>query len=335
MPRGRLLTDIDRQIIAAGLKKKKSHHAIAEDIGRSQSVVTRELARNTTSRGYVVVVAKKLTEQRAKHMKPRKLDTDPALRAFVVHWLREGLSPEEVVGRLKARPPAALNGRLVSHETIYDWIYNGEGKYEGLIPYLRRKQTRRRKRGRGVKAPSLRIEHRVSIHQRPRNINERREVGHWEDDSVVFPKQRPALAVQYERKLMLARITKVPNKEAVSHEWALRAKITKDPKGLWKTTTRDNGTENVLHHNTKKQYGVRSYFCDTYSSWQKGGVENLNGLIREYFPRHTDMSTITGDYVAWVESKLNNRPRKKLNYLTPNEALAAYLNRRKSDALRS
>ncbi|NBX51217.1 IS30 family transposase [bacterium] len=134
---------------------------------------------------------------------------------------------------------------------------------------------------------------------------------------------------------MLARITKVPNKEAVSHEWAPRAKIEKDPKGIWKTTPRDNGTENVLHENIRKQYKVKSYFCDTYSSWQKGGIENLNGLIREYFPRNTDMSTITPEHVAWVENKLNNRPRKKLNYLTPNEALELYLKRRRGVALRS
>ncbi len=335
MPRGRLLTDIDRQIIARGILEKKSHRAIAKNIGRSQSVVSREVERNTTQRGYVVAVAKKLTEKRAKHMKPRTLDKDHELRAFVVAWIREGLSPEEVVGRLKVRPPKGLRGHSVSHETIYDWIYNGEGKYHALIPYLRRKQTRRRKRGRGVKPQQTRIENRVSIHQRPKKITQRREVGHWEDDSMVFSKQSPCLAVQYERKTMLARITKVPNKEAVSHEWALRAKIEKDPKGIWKTTTRDNGTENVLHENTRKQYGVRSYFCDTYSSWQKGGVENLNGLIREYFPRDTDMSMVTPEHVAWVENKLNNRPRKKLNYLTPNEALTACLKRRKSDALRS
>ncbi len=329
MPRGCLLTDIDRQIIARGIKEQKSHRFIARQIGRSQSVVSREVARNTTPRGYIVAVAKQLTQKRAAHMKPRILDKDSVLRTFVVFWIREGLSPEEVVGRLRMRPTPALRGHSVSHETIYDWIYHGEGRYEGLIPYLRRKQTRRRKRGRGTKPPSIRIEHRLSIHQRPKRINERREVGHWEDDSMVFPGQAPCLANQYERKLMLARITKVPNKEAVSHEWALRAKIEKDPRWLWKTTTRDNGTENVLHENTRKQYGVKSYFCDTYSSWQKGGVENLNGLIREYFPRDTDMSMITPEHVAWVENKLNNRPRKKLNYLTPNEALAASLKRRK------
>lgn len=335
MPRGRLLTDIDRQVIEQGIRKKMGIRAIARQIGRDPGVVCREVQRNAVPRGYRVIIAKKLTEQRARHVKPRKLDKDIPLRTFVVHWIREGLSPEEVVGRLRKKPPQELRGHSISHESIYDWIYEGNGKYEGLKQYLRRKQVRRRKRGRGVKPEQIRIENRISIHKRPKYINERRDVGHWEDDSVIFPKQRPVLAVQYERKLMLARITKVPNKEAASHEWALRAKIERDPKGLWKTTTRDNGTENVLHENTRKQYKVKSYFCDTYSSWQKGGVENLNGLIREYFPRNTDMSTIALEHVAWVENKLNNRPRKKLNYLTPNEALALYLKRRRGVALRS
>lgn len=335
MPRGRLLTDIDRQVIEQGVKKKMGVRAIAKQIGRDPGVVCREIQRNTVPRGYKVVIAKKLTEQRARHVRSRKLDKHLLLRAFVVYWIREGLSPEAVVGRLKIQKPKELRGHSISHESIYDWIYEGEGRYVGLKQYLRRKQVRRRKRGRGVKSQQIRIENRISIHQRPKRINERRDVGHWEDDTVVFPGQKPCLANQYERKLMLSRMTKVPNKEAVSHEWALRAKIEKDPEGLWKTTTRDNGTENVLHENTRKQYGVKSYFCDTYSSWQKGGVENLNGLIREYFPRNTDMSTITPEYVAWVENKLNNRPRKKLHYLTPNEALALYLKRRRSVALRS
>lgn len=329
MPRGRLLTDIDRQIIAQGVKEKRSQRAIARQIGRSQAVISRELERNTTPRGYVVAVAKKLTTQRAKHIQKRILDKNITLQGFVVSWIREGLSPEEVSGRLRVKHPKELKGVSISHEAIYSWIYNGEGKNFGLIPFLRRKQCRRRKKGRGVKPQQTRIENRVSIHKRPKKINERRESGHWEDDSVIFPGQKPCLANQYERKFMLTRMTKVPDKSATSHEWALRAKIEKDPRWLWKTVTRDNGTENVLHENTRKQYGVKSYFCDTYSSWQKGGVENLNGLIREYFPRNTDMSTITPEYVAWVENKLNNRPRKKLNYLTPNEAFVASLKRRK------
>jgi len=335
MPRGRLLTDIDRQVIAQGVRDKKSHRAIAIQLGRNQSVISCELKRNTTPRGYNVVIAKQLTDKRAKKTNKRKLDKDPVLREFVITNIRDGLSPEEVAGRLKYHPPESCKGKSISHESIYSWIFNGEGQFEGLKQYLRRKQMKRRKKGRGVKPQQVRIENRVSIHKRPKKINERKRAGDWEDDTMTFPKQEPCLATQYERKFMLARITKVPNKEACSHEWALRAKIEKDPIGLWKTTTRDNGTENVLHDRTRKYYGVKSYFCDTYSSWQKGGVENLNGLIREYFPRDVDMSTITPEYVSWVENKLNNRPRKKLNYLTPNEALAIHITRLQSDALNS
>ena len=128
MPRGRLLTDIDRQVIAQGVKKKKSHSAIAKQIGRSQSVVSRELARNTTPRGYSVIVAKKFTDQRARKTNRRKLDKDPVLREFVVSYIREGLSPEEVVGRLRKHPPESCKGKTISHEAVYDWIFNGDGQ---------------------------------------------------------------------------------------------------------------------------------------------------------------------------------------------------------------
>jgi IS30 family transposase len=135
---------------------------------------------------------------------------------------------------------------------------------------------------------------------------------------------------------MLARISKVPDKSATSHEWALRAKMERDPKGLWKSVTRDNGTENALHNETRKQYGVKSFFCDTYSSWQKGGVENLNGLIRQYFPKSCNLDRIPQEAVAMVEHMLNTRPRKKLNYLTPNQALERYLlKRERSGAINS
>jgi len=125
MPCGRLLSDIDRQVIARGIKDNKSHRAIAKQIGRSQSVVFREVERNSTPRGYNVVVAKNLTAKRAKKTNMRKLDHDPELRAFVVYWIREGLSPEEVAGRRKMMTDKNRKGCSVSHEAIYDWIYYG------------------------------------------------------------------------------------------------------------------------------------------------------------------------------------------------------------------
>jgi len=163
---------------------------------------------------------------------------------------------------------------------------------------------------------------------RPKRITERKGFGDWEDDSVICSGGKAVLAVQYHRTLMLARISKVPDRSATSHEWALRAKMEKDPAWLWQSITRDNGTENALHHETRKHYGVRSFFCDTYSSWQKGGVENLNGLIRQYFPKSCNLDPIPQEAVAMVEHLLNNRPRKKLNYLTPNQALERHLLKR-------
>lgn len=321
MARGTPLSDIERQIIELRVRHGDGPRAIARILKRDHSVIVRELRRNGVERGYKRTLAVRLTEERSHKTNKRKLDKYPVLAELVRQKIKEGLSPEQIAGLLKIRPLRVKKKDIsVSHEAIYTWMYAGSGK--DCIPYLRKHKRRRGRRGqRTVKTP---IKHRVSIHKRPKKITERKEVGHWEDDSVIC-KGKSVLAVQYERRLMLARITKVPDKSALSHEWALRAKIEKDPKGLWKTTTRDNGTENVLHYETKKHHNVKSYFCDTYSSWQKGGVENLNGLIRQYFPKNLNIDDIPQEAIAMVEHLLNTRPRKKLGFLTPNQALERYL----------
>ena len=129
------------------------------------------------------------------------------------------------------------------------------------------------------------------------------------------------LSVQFERKIKLCRLHKCENKSAIRSEEALRDSIESLPRNLWLSITRDNGSENVLHHQTE----VPSFFCDTYCSWQKGGVENLNGLIREYFPKRSSLDKIEESYVYAIQEKLNNRARKALNYLTPNEVLTLEL----------
>jgi len=318
MSRGIPLSEIERQIIELQVRKGHGPRAIARILGRDHAVVVREIQRNSTSRGYQRNVAGRLTEQRSHQTNKRKLDQDEVLAAHVRRQIHLGLSPEQIAGQLKALPPVVLLGNSVSHEAIYAWIYDGNGK--DCIPYLRKRHRKRRKKGQRRKQ-RFTLQNRVSIHQRPKRVNERKGVGDWEDDSVICSGGKEVLAVQYHRTLMLARISKVPDKSATSHEWALRAKMEKDPSWLWQSITRDNGTENALHDETRKHYKVRSYFCDTYSSWQKGGVENLNGLIRQYFPKNLDLGTIPAEAVQVVENLLNNRPRKKLHYLTPNQAL--------------
>ena len=160
---------------------------------------------------------------------------------------------------------------------------------------------------------------RVSIHDRPEVIDTRERFGDWETDSVIFS-GKSILSVQYERKSKLCRLHKCSDKSALASEEALRDSIDSLPRNLWLSITRDNGTENALHHETE----VPSYFCDIYASWQKGGVENLNGLIREYLPKKMNLDTVSEREVHEVQEKLNNRPRKANNYLTPNEMVALF-----------
>lgn len=211
----------------------------------------------------------------------------------------------------------------MSHETIYQYIYEGEGRWEHLSPYLRRARKKRKRRyaRRPRKTP---IPERISIHLRPREVQERVRVGDWESDTMVFRKQKTALSVQYERKLMLTRIHRIANRSAEETENALVKSVESLPQDLWQTITFDNGGEGARHTRFRTDYGIDTYFCDAYASWQKGGVENANGLIRQYFPRGTDLSRVSDAEIYAVQESLNNRPRKSLGYLTPNEALAHY-----------
>jgi len=318
MSRGILLSDVERQIIELKTRKGDGPRVIARVLGRDHTVVVRELQRNSTPRGYERGLAARLTLARSHKTNKRKLDKHEKLARYVRAQIRLGLSPEQIAGQLKEQPPASLGGLSVSHEAIYAWIYDGNGKE--CIPYLRKRHKKRKKKG-ARRKQGFTLQNRVSIHVRPKRIEERKGSSDWEDDSVICSGGKSVLAVQYNRTLMLARLTKVPDKSATSHEWALRAQMERDPEGLWKSITRDNGSENALHDETRRHYKVKSYFCDPYKSWQKGGVENLNGLIRQYFPKSLNLDEIPQEAVAMVEEMLNNRPRKKLNYLTPNQAL--------------
>lgn len=321
-----ILTFVQRQWIEFYNNRKQGPREIGRFLRRDHTVISRELKRNTKpGKKYSAITAQKLADFKAKKTNKRKLDTDKELHDYVVKKLREGLSPDEVAGELKNYPPKTLKGKTISYEAIYDYIYNGEGKWESLYYHLRKKHRQRRKQH-SRKSHKVIIPERVSIHMRPNVINERKREGDWETDSMKFKKQKTSLSVQYERKLMLARIHRVTDGTAEETEQAISKSIESLPNELFKSLTWDNGTEGVCHTNIRDDYNIETYFCDPYSSWQKGGVENLNGLIREYLPRTTDMTTITDEDIYRIQEILNNRPRKKLGYLTPNKALAAFTN---------
>ena len=314
MAKGLPITFYEREKIETYLRMKKTKAWIARKLKRDYSIIKREIKRNKGEHTeYVAERAQHYAERRSKKTNVRKLDKlkNLELLNYVKEKLKEGWSPEQISGRIKKEEIFEVS---ISYESIYDWVYETE-EGKKYCKYLRRKQKKRIKQNsrkqRGSRAV---LKERISIHKRPK-IN---KLGHWETDSMIF-KDESILSVQYERKSMFCRISKCKDKSAIESENAVRTSIKSLPQALWLSITRDNGTENALHHKTK----VQSYFCDPYSSWQKGGVENENGLIREYFPKRSYLNDITDLQIKEIEDKLNNRPRKKLNYLTPNEVITS------------
>ncbi len=309
------------------VKNEKKKTWIADKLCRDYSVIKREIKRNSGEyTPYVAMSAQHYSERRKSKTNIRKLDKygNEKLKKYVIDGLELGWSPEETSGRLEECPPEWLNtckDTCISYESIYDWIYNGGGRFGGLYKKLRRKQKKRKRQfSRKQRAFKEKIKDRVSIDERPGVVDRRERIGDWETDSVIF-KDKSILSVQYERRSMLVRIHKCFDKSAIRSEETLRDSIESLPKNFWLSITRDNGLENVLHHETE----VDSYFCDKYCSWQKGGVENINGLFREYFPKRSYLDSISNRYIYEIQEKLNDVPRKKFNYLTPNEVIAAEL----------
>jgi IS30 family transposase len=311
----------ERKKIEFYVRGKVGVNDIARYLKRNHSVISRELSRNKDNHGrYNAVRAQALADHRARKTNKHKLQKDPILKTYVIKELKAGKSPEQIGGRLKKRPPPFLQGKTISYESIYRYIYDGEGRYENLYPLLRKGKPKRFKKC-GRKPQKTPVPKRVSIHERPDIVKYKLRYGDWESDTVCFKKQRASLSVQYERKSRLVRIHKVRDHSKEETYEALVKTIESLPLPLTKTITFDNGGEGALHYKLRSEFGINTYQCDAFASWQKGGVENMNGLIRQYLPRDTNMSTITDEQIYCIQELLNNRPRKALNYLTPNEVI--------------
>lgn len=314
------LTYYERQIIEFRLRCKQSYRQIAEHLGKNHSVISREVKNNKLPRQkiYIAKIAQELSEKKSKKTNKRKLEIDDDLRHYVITKLTiEDYSPEQIAGRLKDYPPLHLRGKSISHESIYQYIYNEQ---QWLYHHLKKKRCAKRKvRYRRKTQQNKLILDKISIHERSNMINERLRIGDWESDSMIFSKQKTALSVQYERKSLLVRFHRINNMTSDETHKAISKTIDSVPKHLLQSITFDNGKEGVCHKQIKDEHNIETYFCDTYSPWQKGGVENINGLIRYYLPRKTDLSKLTDEEITEIEKKLNNRPRKKLGYLSPIE----------------
>lgn len=316
------LSGRERELIFLYQQQGKGSREIGRLLGRDHRTVGRELSRNSGSIGkggeqYSPFLAQTLADQRRRESKAgsRKL-ADPALRKWVIRKLGKQWSPEQIAGRLKLKVPELS----VSHETIYQFIYARENRKLKLWELLRRRHPRRQFSGLRKVKRKRPISGRIFIEQRPEEANLRLVVGHWETDNMEGPRNsKPCVCVNVDRKSSVVKLGKLNNKEAREKEKSVVGQLGKFPSRLVKSITMDNGTENTYHRQIARQLNRQTYFCNPYHSWEKGSVENVIGLVRQYLPKGTDLAEITQGELSWIAWQLNNRPRKKLGYHTPSE----------------
>lgn len=323
------LTFYDRSRIEFYLHFKRiSLRDIAKYISRDVSVVSREIKRHKPQFStYSAELAQIAAERKSRITNTKKMEKSEELKEYVEERIRNDWSPEQIAGRLINHPPPELKQlkiKSVCPETIYQYIYSKDWG-EKLYKHLRTHRPKRLKRGKR-KERRVNIPDKTSIHLREEIINSKERYGDLEADTLCGRIGKEAISVHYERKAMLVKLQKLENKGAEETLNAIKKTIENLPNGFVKSLTFDNGGENAKHNELKEDYEIKTYFCDTYAAWQKGGVENVNHLVRQYIPKGINMHNINQEYLMFVEKRLNNRPRKSHNYLTPNEVLDNILN---------
>lgn len=309
------LSGSDRLSIYHGLQKGESLRSIAVSLGRNQGTISREVVRNKTPEVYLPDTASLQYKERRKHCHPKSRLSNGELRKYVLLKLEKGWSPEIIAGRLRKK----FKRTLVNHETIYNFIYDSEiGKEWKLYEYLPRGKKKRTKQG-GRKTQKCAVKNRVFIEMRPREANERSEVGHWETDSVLFG-YRQSMNTSADRLSRFTILTKLSGRDATATAFALTEKLSRLPV---RSITADSGPENALHEKVSQVLNVPFFFCHPYHSWEKGTVENRNGVVRRYLPRKTNLGEVTQSDLDDIAFEINNRPMKCLNFSTPYEVLLA------------
>jgi IS30 family transposase len=290
-----------------------SQAEIARRLGRDKATISRELRRNAVSAGYLPDLAQRRYRARRQRCRPRLRMADRGLRRTVILRLEQGWSPEQISGRLRIEQ----GGTVINHETIYRFVYESPlGRQEKLYQYLRRgKKKRSRRMGRRVHTGP--IANRRFIEARPLAATQRTQTGHWETDSLIFPDEQ-ALNVLVDRLSRFTVLTRLEGKTARHTSHALIERLSALPR---RSLTADNGSENADHASVSKQLHMPFFFCHPYHSWEKGTVENTNGLIRRYLPRQTDLSRVSQEDLDAIAAELNQRPRKCLGFRMPTEVL--------------
>ncbi len=296
-----------------------SQREIARQLEVSPSTISRELKRNQPGKHYFPEAAHHNAQKRC-FKQTRKIDQSVTLRKVVLRALRRQWSPEQISAYLKKKyDDTAMH---VAPETIYTYLYvlpRGELKKE-LIGHLRQSRPKRRKQGKGNTAHAP-IPDLISIHERPKEVEDRSVPGHWEGDLIIGDKHKSALGTLVERTTRTTLLIKLKAKDAVSVRKAFAKRIKYLPKQMKLSMTYDRGGEMAQHKLFTKETKMKVYFADPYSPWQRGTNENTNGLIRQYFPKGTDFNTVSSQQIRKVQNLLNGRPRKVLNWKSPFEAM--------------
>ena len=324
------LESSERAVIMVMLREGSSLRAIARRLERDPSTISRELRRQPERRRLPYEATRAAAQafwQSRQSRNPRKLKPGGALFETVALHLRQGWSPLHIAGRLRRMHPDDSD-KSVCHETIYVALYalpRGELRRE-MLACLRQGRQARRPRGRG-KDRRDRIAEELRIAARPEDVAERRIPGHWEGDLIKGAYNRSAVGTLVERTSRLVMIAQMDRADALGAQHAFERLFEQVPPNLRKSLTYDRGSEMARHAELTRTTGVKVYFADPYSPWQRGSNENINGLIRQYLPKGADLSHHTQDDLDAIAYLLNTRPRKVLDFQTPREVFDQLLKR--------
>jgi IS30 family transposase len=320
------LSYVDRLSIDEGLRAGLSLRAIARKLKRAPSTVSRDLKRiGRHGQRYDAPSAffGALYRRRDCRTGARKLIPGSPLFDHVASSLREGWSPLQIAGRMRTMHEVDRPG-TVSHESIYQALYalpRGELRRE-LLGHLRQGRQNRRPRSSGTDRRKGFVTDDIRITERPENVAGRLIPGHWEGDLIKGAANRSAVGTLVERTSRLVLLARMDALDAETTRCAFERSFENIPEPMRKTLTYDRGTEMARHAKLTANTGIKVYFADPYSPWQRGSNENANGLIRQYLPKGTDLSGHSQDELNIIAERLNNRPRKILNFMTPNEVFA-------------
>ena len=305
----------ERETIAFGVRSGKSLREIALELGRDHTVISRELERNKGPDGaYDPYWAEKITRERENISNSQRNQKNQTVMSYVTEKLNQDWSPEQIAGRIEIDLP----GRSICPETIYRYIYRRENRSMRLWVNLRRSKIRRMTYY-GKRPHKEIIQKRVFISERPKEIESRSQIGHWESDNMLGRRESCGASANTERKSRFLILSKLNQLTAEAKKNSLVISLGSLPPWARRSITFDNGPENAFHEIISTAINVRTYFCYPYHPYEKGTVENTIGLVRQYLPRKESMRNVTQADLNWIAARINDRPRKCLGYKTPSE----------------